>query len=116
LRPTQAKKLVRHPLLSQSIKLSLVVHACYPSYSEGINRRIVIQTSLGKNARLYLKKITEAKRPEGIDQVVEGLPSMLKALRLSPRAIQKKFMDLFYETVKLPHDGSVFSMFVLKSV
>jgi hypothetical protein len=31
------------------------MHACHPSYSENINRRIEVQTYLGKNRRHYLK-------------------------------------------------------------
>jgi hypothetical protein len=41
----------------------MVVCACYPSYSGGIERRIVVQASLGIKA-----KIAKSKRAEGMAQ------------------------------------------------
>jgi hypothetical protein len=36
-------------------KLSMVTHACYPSYVGSINKRIIVQDDLGVNARAYSK-------------------------------------------------------------
>jgi hypothetical protein len=41
---------------SQPVKLSVVACACYPSGSEGVNRRIVVQVGPDKNEKPYLKK------------------------------------------------------------
>jgi hypothetical protein len=38
-------------------KLSVVAHACYPSYMRRINQRTGVQTSLGINTKSYLKII-----------------------------------------------------------
>jgi hypothetical protein len=61
----------------------MVVCACQPSYTGSKNKRTmvqsVIQASLGKNMRLYLK-INKAKRAGGVVQVVECLPSKHEAL------------------------------------
>jgi hypothetical protein len=42
-----------------------VAHTHHPSYSGGINKRIEVQSSLGKKkVRPYLKKITQEKEWE----------------------------------------------------
>jgi hypothetical protein len=72
-----------------------VVHACHPCYSGAVNRRVEIQTSLGKNARTY-PKITKAKNPTttkmagDMTQVVEHLLSKLKTLSSNPSTRKKK--------------------------
>jgi hypothetical protein len=45
--------------------------------------RIVVQASLGKNLRPYLKR-AKAKRGGGMPQVVEHLPSKLETLSSNP--------------------------------
>jgi hypothetical protein len=40
---------------SQPIKLGLVVHTCYSSYTGSINRRIEVLADPGINTRPYLK-------------------------------------------------------------
>jgi hypothetical protein len=54
-KPTPGKKLVRPPPISDN-KLRVVMHAYHPSYTRDINRRILVQASLGNNTRPYLKK------------------------------------------------------------
>jgi ribosomal protein L31 len=44
LRPGRVKKLAKLP--SQPINLGMVVHACHPSYTRGINRRFMVQAGL----------------------------------------------------------------------
>jgi hypothetical protein len=48
--------------ISINKKLGVVAHACHPSYTGNINRRITIQASLGINARLYSKKTYKEKK------------------------------------------------------
>jgi hypothetical protein len=56
LEASLGKKVPRTP--SQSIKkLEVVAHACYPSYTGSINRKVMVQDSPGKNVRTYLKNI-----------------------------------------------------------
>jgi hypothetical protein len=38
------------------LKPGIVAHTCYPTYTEVIHRRIVVQAGLGKNERPYCKK------------------------------------------------------------
>jgi hypothetical protein len=65
LKPTWAK--TSRDTISTK-KLDVVASACYPRYMEGINRRTVVQASLGK-------KITKAKEAKNMDQVGHHLPS-----------------------------------------
>jgi hypothetical protein len=40
----------------QSIKLSMVVYICYPSYAGSLNRKIVVQVSVDKTMRSLSEK------------------------------------------------------------
>jgi hypothetical protein len=40
----------------------MVMRACHPNYTESINKRIVVQASLGIKARPYLKKKLKQKK------------------------------------------------------
>jgi hypothetical protein len=42
----------------------VVGHTCHLSYKGGINKRIIVQASLGKNARPYKKIIITTKAAE----------------------------------------------------
>jgi hypothetical protein len=55
-------------------KLGMMVCACFPSYTGGVNRRIKVQT--GPNIKLdHIAKVTKAKRVGGMVQVAEHLPA-----------------------------------------
>jgi hypothetical protein len=62
-----------------SYKLHRVTSTCHPSYMESVNRRIVVQASLGIKVRPYSKN-NKAKKAGSVAKVVECLPSKLKAL------------------------------------
>jgi hypothetical protein len=47
---------VSYTKLQKVVKPVAMVHAYHPSYLGGLNRKIVVQASPGKNARPYLKK------------------------------------------------------------
>jgi hypothetical protein len=64
-------------------KLGMVVHAIIPARSGSINRRIVVQTGLGKKQEC-ISKITRAKRAGGMAQEGECLPSNRKSLSSKP--------------------------------
>jgi hypothetical protein len=64
------------------------VNTCHPSYEGSINRRTVVQASLGINVRTCLKN-TYSKKDWGYDPNVEYLPSKLKALNSSPSTSKK---------------------------
>jgi hypothetical protein len=49
--PVWAKKLVRHISTNKSWIWGVGGHACHRSYTENINRKIVVQAGLGINAR-----------------------------------------------------------------
>jgi hypothetical protein len=51
---TSLGKKLKRPTISTK-KLGLVVSACDPSCARGVNRRIVVWSSLSKNIRPYLK-------------------------------------------------------------
>jgi hypothetical protein len=63
-------------------------HTCHSSYEESINRRVMVQASLG---------ITRAKRAGGMAQVVEYLPAdKYKALSSNPNSMgEKGFCGLY---------------------
>jgi ribosomal protein L31 len=46
--------------ISTNKKLDMVVHACHPSYTGGVNRRTDVQANSVRNAKSYLK--TKAKK------------------------------------------------------
>jgi hypothetical protein len=45
----------------------MVAHTCHPSYVGSVNRRIMVQGSLGINTRTYSKNIYSKKSAEGIE-------------------------------------------------
>jgi hypothetical protein len=47
--------------ISTNKKLGVVVHICHPSYTRGINRRIVVQIGLGINVKPYMKNNDNTK-------------------------------------------------------
>jgi hypothetical protein len=51
------------------------VCTCHPSYVEKINRKIVVQVSLGIKGDL-ISKITKAKRAGDVTQVVSKAPAL----------------------------------------
>jgi hypothetical protein len=57
----------------------MVLHACSFSYSRGESRKVAVGAGLGKSVRPHLKN---KLKTEGVIQVVEHLPSKLKALNL----------------------------------
>jgi hypothetical protein len=61
---------------------------CHPSYAGSINRRIVVQTSLGIMQDPIQK--TKAKRARGVAQVFECLPSKHEALSSIPCTTKKE--------------------------
>jgi hypothetical protein len=50
------------------------------SYTGSVNRRVILQASVGINLRSYLKKIPKSKRAGGMAQVVGGLPNKCEGL------------------------------------
>jgi hypothetical protein len=58
--------------MSTNKKVGTVVHACHPNYKG--------PDQLGNKDEILFKKITEAKRAEGTNKIVEHLPSKHKAL------------------------------------
>jgi hypothetical protein len=67
------QKLVRNYLTN---KLNMIVHICHLSYSEGINRSImVLSRAVQAKVKTLLEKLIEAKRVQGMAQVAEHLPS-----------------------------------------
>jgi hypothetical protein len=73
--PGQPQQKVCKPHLNQW--LDAVAHISHSSYVGSINSKISIQTGLGINVRPYLKN-------NQVVQVVEHLPSKLKALSSNP--------------------------------
>jgi hypothetical protein len=67
----------------------MVVHACPPSHSGAINRRITIQPS-PVIMQDPMSKITKSKRVGEMVQVVEHLPGKCKVLSFHPQYHQKK--------------------------
>jgi hypothetical protein len=57
----------------------VVVNACHPATAGSLNRRIVVQASLGGKKQEPLSKITIAKRAKGVLHVVEHLHSKHQA-------------------------------------
>jgi hypothetical protein len=73
-------------------KLGMVTHASHPSFMRSVNRRILVQVSLGINVRPY-PKITKAKRARTIAQVLEHMPSKYKTqvqIQVLPKKKKKR--------------------------
>jgi hypothetical protein len=87
LSTAQAKKFVRIP--SQPIKSW--VWWCMPVilHMGSLNTRMVVQ-ALQAYTQDHIPKITKAKRPGGVAQVVQHLPSKYKALSLNPSTGENK--------------------------
>jgi hypothetical protein len=69
--------------------LGAVAHACHTSYMGSINRRIAVQVAQHKIKWEPISKITEAKRPGGVAQVVQYLTGKLKTLSSTPTTANK---------------------------
>jgi hypothetical protein len=67
-----------------------MVCICNPSYRGDIARRILVQGQRQAEVREPIQKITRAKLAEGVAQVVECLPSKLKALSSIPSTATNK--------------------------
>jgi hypothetical protein len=65
-----------------------MAHACHPSYTGSINRKIMVCASQGKRQD-STAKITKIKGARGVDQAVEHLPNECKALSGAPSATNK---------------------------
>jgi hypothetical protein len=70
--------------------LGLVVHICNPNYSGGRGRKVVSSRQAGAKLGRTCIKINKKKRAGDMAQVVECLPSILKALGSIPSTIKKK--------------------------
>jgi hypothetical protein len=63
----------------------MVTCTCYPSYTRGIKKRIIVQADLGKKIEDPTWKITKAKRARYVPHIVEHLPSRQQILRSNCR-------------------------------
>jgi hypothetical protein len=80
---------MRHPSPITVNKPGMVVQACHSSYTGNKGRRISLQT-VRYNIQDPTRKIIQAKRIGEIAQVVECLPSKLKALCSNPSSAKNK--------------------------
>jgi hypothetical protein len=70
--------------------MSMVAHACYPSYVEGRDGKMEVQGwPQAKSMRPYLKKKIDQKWLGGTAQVVQYLPSKCNALSSNPEYCNK---------------------------
>jgi hypothetical protein len=72
----------------------MVACAFHSSYTRGINRKIVVQASPGKNARPCLKNNSH-KKVRGVAQVVKHLLNKLRALSLKPQYQRERESSTF---------------------
>jgi hypothetical protein len=71
-------------------KSDLVVHVCYPSYSGGRSRRILVQGQPGKKPETQLKN--KLKQKYNVGQETQHLPNKHEALSSNPSiAKQQKY-------------------------
>jgi hypothetical protein len=68
----------------------VVVHTCNPRYLGSRVGRSQSEGSPDKNVRAYLKNKLKAKRTEGVNPLVDLLPSKYKVLSSNPSIIKKK--------------------------
>jgi hypothetical protein len=83
--------------LYKKVELSVVAHACNPSYKEGVVGRIDAQgqwgqkcKSLSEKKRKIEKKLKQKGLDGGMDELVECLLCKQKTMSSNPRITKKK--------------------------
>jgi hypothetical protein len=65
----------------------MVVHDCNLSYSESIDKRIMVLSQCGQKDKTLSEKQTKSKMIGGVVQVVEHLPCKCEALNSIPSIV-----------------------------